>query len=583
MPQTRDFVVRFAGEGGQGVVTAAEGLAQAASQVGYHAQTFATFPSQIRGGPTWTQARISTVPVLSSGDGLDVFVAFNRESYDTHISELREGGVVIYDSGEFQLEDDHRSLGLPFDELARSTGNLRAANMVIIGALLPLINMPQEYLDQFVVKRFTRGRPGDDEIIKSNIQALSLGRERAVASGFKIGELPLPQKPEYEQILIKGNDALSLGAMKAGVEFFIGYPISPATTILMFMERNLVGPGKFVYQASSEIESISAIVGAGFAGKKAMTSTAGPGFTLMGEGLGMAWTMEIPCVVVAVQRGGPATGLPTKTEQSDLLNALSPAHGDSRLPVIAPGTVEECFYAAINAINWAERYQGPVILLSEMMLSERMQNIPKPDLDKLVIEERKVYNPGNGSDGYQRYEGSELSPMPVPGGPGAYVANASEHDPIGDTTHLPIRHIQMTERRFGKLRLLEDGTYECKHPEEPIAVMPWGGSKGPMQEAYEVMLEQGLRVGWYYTMQLHPLPPKLLEELQQKELVLVPELNYQGQFASVLRSLGVRAEAMTQYTGLPFKVTDLVHRVTERVQAHKDGAVAGQRSQAVKS
>jgi len=365
---------------------------------------------------------------------------------------------------------------------------------------------------------------------------------------------------------------LSLGAMRAGLDFFVGYPISPATTILLFMERNLVGPEKFVYQASSEIESINAIVGAGFAGKKSMTSTAGPGLSLMSEGLGMAWIMEIPCVVVDVQRGGPATGLPTKTEQSDLLVSLNPAHGDSKLPIIAPGTVEECFYAAVTALNWAERYQGPVILLSEMMLSERMQNIPKPDLDQLVIEGREVYNGGNG---YKRYEASGVSPMPIPGGPGAYIANASEHDPTGDTTHLPSRHVEMTERRFEKLRLLEDGTYECKHSQEPIAVMPWGGSKGPMQEAYEVLLEQGLGVGWYYTMYLHPLPPKLLEELRQKELVLVPELNYLGQFASILRSLGVRAEAITQYTGLPFKVKDLVGMVAERVQAHKDGAASG--------
>jgi 2-oxoglutarate ferredoxin oxidoreductase subunit alpha len=398
---------------------------------------------------------------------------------------------------------------------------------------------------------------------------LSLGRERSVETGFKLGDLPSPKKPDFDQILIKGNDAISLGALQAGLEFFVGYPISPATTILTFMERNLVGPGRFVYQASSEIESINAIVGAGFAGKKSMTSTAGPGFTLMGEGLGMAWIMEVPCVVVDVQRGGPATGLPTKTEQSDLLTALTPAHGDSRLPVIAPGTVEECFYAAINAVNWAERYQGPVVLLSEMMLSERMQNIPKPQLDKLVIEQRKIYD---GANGYQRYDAAELSPMPLPGGPGAYIANASEHDSIGDTTHLPARHVQMTERRFSKLRLLEDGTYESKRPEQPVAIMPWGGSKGPAEEAYASLAANGVDIGWYYTMQLHPLPPKLLEELQQKELVLVPELNYQGQFASVLRSLGVRAEAITQYTGLPFKVRDLVRLVSERTQAHKDGS-----------
>ena len=560
----RDLIVRFAGEGGQGVVTSAEGLAQAATQVGYHVQTFATFPSQILGGPTWTQTRVSTSHVLSAGDELDVLVAFNREAYDNHVSEVRKDGVVVYNSGDFQLEDDGKSFGMPIDDLAKSTGNTRAANMVVIGAIANLVNMPQKYLEQFVTQRFTRGRANDQEIIESNIKALSLGREQAASSGFSLGTLSAAKRPEGQQILIKGNDAICLGATAAGIDFYTGYPISPATTILVWMQRNLIGPGKFAYQVSSEIESITSILGAGFAGKKVMTATAGPGFSLMGEGLGLGWMAEIPLVVVDVQRGGPATGLPTKTEQSDLFACVHPAHGDVSLPVIAPGTVEECFYAAVQAFNWAERYQGPVILMSEMSLAERAQNIPKPDLSKLTVENRKVYQ---GSNGYMRYEASGVSPMPLPGRAGSYVANGSEHDPTGDTTHLPERHVQMTERRFNKLKLLEDGTYEGKNTQESIAVMPWGGSKGPAQEAYNLLTEQGVPIGWYYTMYLNPLPPKLLEELRQKELVLVPELNYQGQWASILRSHGVKAEAITQYTGLPFKVRDLTRRIKEIVKS----------------
>ena len=296
---------------------------------------------------------------------------------------------------------------------------------------------------------------------------------------MRLAELASPIKPEGKQLMVKGNEAISLGALAAGLEFYVGYPISPATTILVFMERNLVGPGKFAYQVSSEIESISSILGAGFAGKKAMTATAGPGLSLMSEGLGLGWMAEIPVVVVDVQRGGPATGLPTKTEQSDLQSALHPAHGDVILPVIAPGTVEECFYAAIMAFNWAERYQGPVVLMSEMSLAERAQNITKPDLSEIVVEERKVHR---GSDGYLRYDGYELSPMPIPGYPGSYVANGSEHDAMGDTTHLASRHIQMTQRRFSKLKLLEGGPYEREHPSEPVAVMTGAAPRGPREK-----------------------------------------------------------------------------------------------------
>ena len=569
--QMRDFVVRFAGEGGQGVVTSAEGLAQVSTQVGYHALTYATFPSQILGGPTWTQARISDSPILSAGDDVDVLVAFNREAYATHAEEVRDGGVIIYNSNDKDFEDFQpvggtRILGLPIEELARSTGNNRAANMVVIGSLAHLVNMSQQYLEEFVEQRFRRGRNDDDQIIESNIKAINLGREHTALSGFALGELAPPRMPDYQQLMLKGNEALALGAMTAGVDFYVGYPISPATTILVWMERNLVGPGKFAYQVSSEIESITGVLGAGFAGKKAMTATAGPGFSLMGEGLGLGWMAEIPLVVVDVQRGGPATGLPTKTEQSDLMACMFPAHGDVRLPVIAVGTVEEAFFGAIWAFNWAERYQGPVILMTEMSLAERVQNIAKPDISQVKVESRQVYQ---GNNGYHRYEGFELSPMPVPGNIGAYVANGSEHDEMGDTTHLPERHIQMTERRFGKLELLNDGTYETENADAPVTVMPWGGSKGPAYEAFLQLKEAGVDVGWNYTMFLNPLPPQLLEDLKKKKLVIVPELNYQGQFSSLLRSWGVNAQSITQYTGLPFKVRDLVTRVTEMTQSHQ--------------
>ena len=559
-----DFVVRFAGEGGQGVVTSAEGLAQAATQTGYHAQTFATFPSQIMGGPTWTQTRISTSSIRSSGDQLDVLVCFNQEAYDNHGEEVGDGGVVVYNSGEFEPTGAANSFGMDFNELAKSTGNARAANMVVIGALAQLVGMQQEILDEFVRARFTRGRPNDAEIIDSNLRAMRLGRVEAEKSGLSVGELADADPPDYEQILVNGNTAVCLGAMHAGMDFYAGYPISPATSILVWMERNAPAPDRFVYQVSSEIESITSCIGAGFAGKKAMTATAGPGFSLMAEGLGLAWMAEIPLVVVDVQRGGPATGLPTKTEQSDLLSSMFPAHGDVRLPIIAPGTVEECFYATVQAFNWAERYQGPVIVLSEHALSERNQNMPKPDLDKVAVEGRLVYT---GTNGYHRYEPRELSAMPLPGGPGSYVANGSEHDGMGDTTHLAERHVQMTERRWGKLRLLEDGDFEIDNAPASIAVVPWGGSKGPSREAYERLSADGLDIAWYYTMFLNPMPPDMLAQLREKDLVLVPELNYQGQFSMVLRAHGVRAESITQYTGLPFKVGELSDRIAERVRA----------------
>ena len=557
-----DLVVRFAGEGGQGLLSTATGLATAFTQVGYHSQTFATFPSQIVGGPTWMQARISTKEILSRGDTVDVLVAFNEQAYNNHRDEVSDSGIIIYDSEQFQPDDKSKSLGMEFGKLAKSTGNTRAANMVVMGALANVAGVPLDLLENFIKKRWASPRYGP-EIVESNIKALLLGHQEGDKNGLTLGELDKPIPPKHNQILINGNDAIAIGAFYSGLKFYVGYPISPATTILTWMQSNLIGDDRFVYQSSSEIESIASIIGGSYAGKKSMTATAGPGFSLMAEGLGLAWMAEIPIVVANVQRGGPSTGLPTKTEQSDLLSAINPTHGDVSLPVIAPGTVEECFSATVAAFNWAEKYQGPVVLLTEHSLAERQQNIKRPNIDQIETHDRLTYT---GDNGYLRYENETLSPMPIPGSIGSYVANGSEHDPMGDTTHLPERHLQMTNRRFSKLSLLENETYEKTNEESSIILMPWGGSKGPSLEVFNLLAKEGINLGWYYTMYINPLPKKMVEELRNKKLVLVPELNYQGQFSSFLRSHQINAHSITQYTGLPFKVSDLREKIIESLK-----------------
>jgi len=567
--ERHDLVVRFAGEGGQGVVTAADALARAAAQVGYHVVTYTSFPSQIMGGPTFAQVRVTTHRPLSAGDHFDVLVALNTEAYELHIGEMNEGGALIYDSEGFEPTGDHIGFGLPVEALARESGNTRAANMVMIGAVAGLVGFPTEFTEEFIRRRFSRGHPDDQGIIDANIRAVHLGEKAAGETRSRLGLLSPPEPSDTRQMFLNGNTALALGAYAAGVEFFAGYPISPATAILVWMENNLTGPGKVAHQTSSEIESINAIIGASFAGKKAMTATSGPGISLMAEGLGLAWMAEIPLVVVNVQRGGPATGMPTKTEQSDLYNCLYPSHGDAKLPVMAPGSVTECFYAMIHAFNWAERYQGPIIVLSEMQQVERTRNVGIPDLDALSVERRNVFR-GDGQ--YRRYEADGVSPMPLPGGPGPYIANGSEHDAMGDTTHRTHWHVHGTERRFSKVQLLEnDPVFEVEDVICPVMVMPWGGTRSAAREAYDVLRGEGVELGWAFTMFLHPLPPALLDILLQKELVIVPELNYLGQWSSILRGLGVRAESITQYSGTRFEYTELTGRLRERINDHRNG------------
>ena len=568
-----DFVIRFAGEGGQGLVTSADALAKAAVHAGYYVQTFSTFPSQIMGGPASSQVRISNRPVLSNGDHVDILVALNQYAYDHHQEDIASDGVTIYNAEEFDLPSGGHYFGIKADEVAKSTGNARAANMVTIGAVARLIDFPLTEIDAYITERFTRGREGDDDIITANIEAVRLGAGVATESGFSVGQLAPPIPPDHKQIMITGNAALSLGAVAAGLDFYVGYPISPATTVLVWMENNLIGKDRFTYQVASELEAIATLVGAGYAGKKAMTATAGPGLSLMSEGLGLAWMAEIPCVVIDVQRGGPATGLPTKSEQSDLIACLHPAHGDVKMPVLAPGSVEECFYAGALAVNWAERYQGPVMLMSEMGQAERGENIRKPDIGSVKQETRSVFNGENGYKRYVSWDGTvPLPPMPIPGGPGAYVANGSEHDEIGDTTHLPEHHVRLTERRFRKLDLLKDGPYELEG-DASVALMPWGSSKGPAREAYDRLVAEGIDLSWIYSVALNPLPDAVMEALKKKDLVIVPELNFQGQWSGLLRQEGINAISITQYTGLPFRPGDLADQIKQKLAAtNKAGA-----------
>ncbi len=563
MESKQDFVARFAGEGGQGMVTAAEGLAQAASQVGYHVLTYSTFPSQILGGPTFAQVRIGATPILGPGDYLDVLVAFNREAYDIHRDEVRDGGVIIYNSEEFQLEPDNHSLGMAFSELAKSTGNARAENMIVIGAFAQLVGMPQEYLEKFVVTRFSRGRAGDEEIIRSNIQALSLGRTEGGKSGFSVGVLPEPHKPDYPQILIKGNDAISVGAIAAGLDVYIGYPISPATPILIYMERNLIGPGKFTYQASSEIEAINAITGAGYAGKKAMTATAGPGFSLMSEGIGLGWMAEIPTVIVDVQRGGPATGLPTKTEQSDLYQAVFGRNADTPVPVVASCTAGDCFYTAIEAVRLATKYMTPVILLTDGYLANAAEPWLIPNADEIADFPVKFRTDPEGFHPYLRDEKTLARNWAIPGTPGLVprIGGIEKDYDSGHISYEAANHHRMTKVRAEKVANiandipLQSVAYGAERGK--LAVVGWGSTYGAINQAVRRSRDKGLDVSHIHIRHIFPLPKNLGGLLKGYEKVLIPEMN-NGQLVTLLRATYlVDAESMTQISGQPYKVSDL--------------------------
>ena len=364
-----------------------------------------------------------------------------------------------------------------------------------------------------------------------------------------------------------GNDALCMGSMAAGCRYYAGYPITPASDIMETLAKAMPKVDGVLMQTEDEIAAITAIIGASFTGAKAMTATAGPGLSLMVEALGLATMEEIPIVVVDVQRGGPSTGMPTKTEQSDLNLAIYGCHGDAPRIVIAPTNAEDCFYTAVQAFNLAEKYQVPVILLSDQHLSQRTQGILRPDLSKLEIIQRRQAPSTNGSSPqeFDRYEMTEdyISPMPLPGKHHQhYVATGLEHDEHAHINYSPEAHIRMTEKRTKKIEPAteeHDMVRRYGSEEAQLGLIAWGSSEGPIREAIERAEAKGYKVAALIFKLLSPLPEKAARAfIESIPIVSVVELNASGQFANYLQSrLCVPLKRFNIYTGLPFKAGDI--------------------------
>jgi len=346
-----DMVIRIGGESGEGIVTIGEIFVRIAAFSGLEVYTFRTFPAEILGGHVTFQARIADKPVLSQGDDIDVLVSLNQEGYDKHIGELRSGGVVLYDSTSAtpsRGDDDDLLYGIPVDELARSIDFVRGRNLIMIGAMVQLFGLPLDKAEQMVHRRLGRFK----DLLPKNFEALVLGYDYASEHFTRRPPIYLepPLEESKEGLVMTGNQALALGAITAGCRVYAGYPITPATDIMEFLARELPKVGGVVIQAEDEIAAINMAIGASFAGVRAMTATSGPGLSLMIEAMGLASMTEVPVVVVDVQRAGPATGLPTKTAQGDLYLALYAGNDDPPRFVVAPSSVEDCFYQIINAL-----------------------------------------------------------------------------------------------------------------------------------------------------------------------------------------------------------------------------------------
>jgi 2-oxoglutarate ferredoxin oxidoreductase subunit alpha len=544
MTMSQDLIIGIAGAGGDGVVSAGESLITAAALEGYHVIMTKSFGSQIRGGEASCRLRLATRPVLNPNGPLDVAVALNWEDFLRFGAELPVAAstVIIYESNtgvpadKLPLEGISPAVvfSVPIAEMAQNNaGTEKAKNIVVTGLIAGWFGIGRESMLAGIRKKF--GKKGA-VVVEGNVRAFQAGLSFAERNPLKEDrKLGAPLAGHQPKLLTDGNDMCAAAAIFAGCTFFSGYPITPSTEIMQFLDREIWKYGGAVLQAEDEIAGIGAVVGASFAGRKAMTATSGPGMSLKTEMLGLASIAELPLVCINVQRGGPSTGMPTKAEQSDLLQAAFSAHGDCLRPILAPTSVGDIFGITVEAFNLAEDYQTPVIVLSDQEIAQRKETVDPIDTTKLQLVERRRPTDAELVK-YERFKLTEsgISPISHPGMPrGNYLASGIEHNELGRPTASGEMHARMNEKRFRKFNRLKnrrDLFVVEGDPDAPIGLISWGSVAGVAGEALRLALAEGLHVKL--------LVPKLLYP--------VADAVYQDFFASVRRGLFIEQSFQAQ-------------------------------------
>jgi len=561
-----DLNIVVAGEAGQGLQTLNEIMSKAFFHMGFEVYSSKDYMSRIRGGHNFMQIRIADEEISSPRRDIDILLALNEESVEIHRDELMPSGVILCEGEEGEGEDDGM-ISLPAGEMA-SEINPRAANTVFLGAVWKLLDLSTDELEKVIRKRFS-----DTDIQEDNITLLQQGYE-AVEPGFDIST---PEDVDEERLLLDGNQAVGLGAAVSGVKFYSAYPMTPSTGVLNFLASRQKQLGIAVEQAEDELAAINMALGASFAGVRAMTGTSGGGFSLMAEGYGLAGIMETPVVIAEVQRPGPATGLPTRTEQADLSFVINAHQGEFPLKVIAPRTAGEAFYETVRAFDLAEKYQIPVVLLYDQFLADTKQVTEEFDLENIELKRHLISEEKWPEDEeYSRYEITEsgISPRAYPGQleDEVVLQDSDEHDEKGFIIEDADKREEIVDKRMRKLKKMkrEDLTEpEYVGPEKPdYLLVGWGSTYGPLHEARWNLDENGHSVGLLSFSDVWPLPTAELEKNRcySTELVVV-ENNATGQLASL-----IEAESghdvdyrLLKYNGRPFTAQEIYSRMKEEV------------------
>ena len=581
-----EAVIRIAGNSQDGIQAIGGFLARLAGRSEQEVMTFMTIPATISGGPSIFQVRIGSGEVLSSGDDADVLLAFYQHSYEDHIGSLKKGGIVLYDSDhvepKVESQKEYHHVGVPISgltvEAIGGTAKDKGKNIFALGLVAKMFDLNVPKLEKLVGERFT-GK--DPSILNNALAAFHAGYSHSLGNVIETFRFAESQKKEGVQVVMNGNEALGYGLLAAGIRFGAGYPITPWSDIMELLRRELPKYGGTFVQCEDEIASVSMAIGAGYAGRVAVTGSSGPGISLKTEAIGWAVMAEIPLVVVDIQRGGPSTGMPTNVEQSDLNIACYGGHGDSPRVVISPADVEDCFYTAIEAVNIARKFNVPVIILSDQAIATRIEAFKEPDLEKVCQDISPDLTPVADYKPYDLSAPDTVVKRVVPGTrimSGQYpIATGLEHDELGHPSGSPKVHMQMTARRRKKLQALA-ATLPAPTIYGPsegnVLLVGWGSTRGPIKEAVDRARAAGDSVSSIHIRHISPLPPGLENIFAGFNHVLVVEMNDEGmygygQLGGVLRARfgDSKIRGINKTDGLTFKVKDIVEKARGNVAA----------------
>lgn len=586
--QSFELKIKISGEAGDGILTTGDILMAAAANLGYYTSVFKSFPSNIRGGYSQALVTISEQEIICPISQFDIVLltsetALNYEqpppektSYLLVESLLLEHNQSLSKIDQWK-QSGHKVLITHINKAARNiSSNNSIRSTVTLGYLCTLLNLPAKLIRDLITKRFQKK---GKEIVEKNVIAFEEGISNARKDIEPLKYFISPQKTnDKERIIVDGNQAISLGALISGAKFYASYPITPATSIGDTLSHYLLSNNGFAYQAEDEISAIGAAIGASFNGFKAFTATSGPGLSLIQEFIGYASMIELPIVIIDVQRAGPSTGMSTKHSQDDLYAAIFGGHGEGQRIVIAPNGVQDCLFTTVEAFNLSERYQCPVILLSDASTGMIKQTINRPEPESIVKIDRPVLHEWDKNFAFSRYgdHAGNSNPIPIPGvSPVSYRVTGIEHDEESfPTTNPAVRNRQM-KRRAEKLRdielenpgLMEWDLESVDFYRADFSLIAWGLTATVARKAIICMRQEGIRIAALYPKLLFPVVTESIERLlEYSDHLYIPEANFSGQFSHIIRMYtDAKPHPITHSRGDPFTPEEIVDYITRRL------------------